>query len=1018
GLRIEPAEIETTLTTHPHLTHTTVQLREDTPGVAHLVAYVVAEAGTPAPEAAELRAWAAARLPEYMVPSFFVTLAELPLSANGKLDRKALPAPAAAPAAPARAPRDAREEIATGVFADVLGPASAGPDEDFFALGGHSLLAARVAARLRDALGAPCEVRDVFELRTPALLAARLAERAAGTAGADLPGPAAFAARRPARPPLSYAQHRLWLLDALRGTGTVYNVPVAVRVAGPVDADALRAAVQDLADRHEVLRTVIAEHEGEPYQRVLPAGSTVVPVEVREVPAGRLRAEAEAAGGYVFDLARDLPLRVTLLRSGPGESVLLVLLHHIATDEASTGPLLADLSAAYAARLAGGAPEFAPLPVQYADYALWQRELLGEVSDPASVAAAQAGYWREALAGVPAELALPADRSRPAEPSFRGGVVPFSVSAGTAAGLLRLARAAGATPFMVAHAAVAALLNRLGAGEDVPLGSPVSGRAAEGLEGLAGFFLNTLVLRADLSGDPEFTELVGRVRDTALAGFARADLPLEAVVEAVGPERSRSRNPLFQTMVTYHSAEEPAAELFGSAVAEFPVETGGAKVDLEVAFGTVRADRGFEGGIRYASDLFEESTVRVLAERLVRLLETVAADPAVRLSGIGLMEPAERDLVLHGFNDTAVTLDGPTTLADLVSAGAERATGPALVFEGTALTRPEFEEAVNRLARLLATRGVGPESVVAVALPRSLDLLVALHAVVRAGAAYLPLDLTLPTDRLTHILDTGRPVMVLTDAEAVSALPEGADLPFLVLDGPDARTELAGLSAAPVTDADRTTPLLPRHPAYVIFTSGSTGRPKGVMVEHQAIVNRLAWMQHAYRLTEGDRVLQKTPTGFDVSVWELFWPLAQGVPLVIARPDGHKEPDYLNGLIAREGVTVCHFVPSMLHAYLLEHAVADTPGLRLVVCSGEALPTDLVEEFHARNPQKAVLANLYGPTEAAVDVTAQDAVAGAGGSSAPIGTPVWNTRTYVLDDHLRPVPPGTPGELYLAGTQL
>ncbi|MFD7032576.1 amino acid adenylation domain-containing protein [Streptomyces sp. NPDC059917] len=1020
GLRIEPTEIETTLTTHPHLTHTTVQLREDTPGVQHLVAYVVPTAGGTAPEPAELRAWAADRLPEYMVPSFFVPLAELPLSPNGKLDRAALPAPSVPAATAARAPRDAREEIAAGVFADVLGRQAVGPDDDFFALGGHSLLAARLAARLARALGGDCAVRDVFALRSPARLAAHLAGHGAG-AGGGVPRPelGTAPARRAPRPPLSHAQHRLWLLDAVRGPGTVYNVPLAVRLRGSVDPVVLRAAVADLADRHEVLRTVIAEHEGEPYQRVLPAGTPVVPVEVREVTADRVAAAAVAAGGHVFDLQREVPLRVTLLRTAADDAVLLVLLHHIATDEASAGPLLADLAQAYAARSAGRAPRFEPLPVQYADYALWQRELLGDVTDPASVAAAQAAYWRGALAGLPAEVALPTDRPRPAVPTYRGDVVAFEVPAETVDGLLRLARATGATPFMVLHAAVAALLHRLGAGEDVPLGSPVSGRSGAELDGLVGFFLNTLVLRTDLSGDPGFGDLVARVRDVALAAFAHADLPLEAVVEAVGPERSRARNPLFQTMVTYHSApQEPAAELLGVPAQEFPVETGGAKVDLELAFGTLRPGSGFEGGIRYAADLFDASTVVTLAGRLVRLLGAVAADPSVRLSALPVLDEAERERVLRGFNDTAVALDGPATLADLVEAGAHDAHGPALVFEGTDTSRPDFEAAVNRLARLLILRGVGPETTVAVALPRSPRLLIALHAVIRAGAAYLPLDLTLPADRLAYMLDTGAPVLTLTDAVGWQLLPTGPDVPAVVLDSAAVARELDGLRGDPVVDAERTAPLLPRHPAYLIFTSGSTGRPKGVLVEHEAIINRLQWMQHTYALTPGDRVLHKTPTGFDVSVWELFWPLAQGVPLVIARPDGHKEPDYLNALMREQAVTVCHFVPSMLAAYLTDHPIESASALRLVVCSGEALTADHTERFHAHNARGAVLANLYGPTEAAVDVTAHTADAAGGPGTVPIGTPVWNTRTYVLDQHLNPVPPGTPGELYLAGTQL
>ncbi|MFE4211392.1 condensation domain-containing protein, partial [Streptomyces goshikiensis] len=393
-------------------------------------------------------------------------------------------------------------------------------------------------------------------------------------------------------------------------------------------------------------------------------------------------------------------------------------------------------------------PEFAPLPVQYADFAHWQRELLGDPADPDSAAAGQAEYWRRALAGIPAELALPADRRRPAEPSYEGGVVTFAVPEATVSGLARIARENGATLFMVAHAAVAALLHRLGAGEDIPLGSPVSAREGEELEGLVGFFLNTLVLRADVSGDPTFAELVTRVRDTGLAAFAHADLPLEAVVEAVDPERSRARNPLFQTMVTFHSVDGAVPELFGLPATELTVETGGAKFDLEVAFGAVRDGSGIEGGIRFASDLFDRARVEELAGRLVGLLAAVAADPEIAVSAIEVMGEAERELVLHGWNDTAHPLP-PLTLDALVASGSRRdPQGTALVFEGVELSRAAFDDRVNRLARLLIGRGVGPESVVGVALPRSFDLVIALHAVVRAGGAYLPLDLTLPAERL------------------------------------------------------------------------------------------------------------------------------------------------------------------------------------------------------------------------------------------------------------------------------
>ncbi|MGW6535807.1 amino acid adenylation domain-containing protein [Streptomyces sp. NPDC055011] len=1012
GLRIELGEIDAVVASAPGVAHAVTLVREDRPGVQRLVGYVVGAGDGPVAVDA-LRAHAASRLPEYMVPGVFVEIPAVPLSPNGKLDRRALPAPPDAVSGPSRAPKDARETLLLGIVAAVLGLETAGVEDDFFDLGGHSLLAARAASRVRTALGVECSVRDVFEARTVAALAARLAERTASGRPPLVPVTA-----RPERLPLSYAQRRLWLFDSVRGPGTAYNVPFAVRLDGPVDPAAVRAAVRDVVARHEVLRTVFGEADGEPYQRILAPGEAVVPFAERRVPAEALAAEAESASRHVFDLARDIPVRVTLLSASEDVHVLVVLLHHIATDEWSTGPLLADLDTAYAARVAGHAPEFPELPVQYADYALWQRELLGDEGVSESTAARQAAYWREALAGIPEELGLFTDTPRPVEPTHGGDVVPFDVSAVTGAGLARIARASGATMFMVVHAAVAALLHRLGAGDDIPLGAPVSGRGDEQLDGLVGFFLNTLVLRADLSGEPTFAELVDRVRDTGLAGFAHADLPLEAVAEAVGAARSQARNPLFQAMVTYHSVSTEVDSLLGVAARELPVEIGGSKVDLEFAFGGSEEDGRIEGGLRYATDLFGRPGAERLVERLVRLLDAVAADPGAPVASLDLRDAEERR-ALEGWNATERAVDGPVTLADLVAAGAEKALGPALVFEGEELSRTDFDARVNRLARLLIGRGVGPESVVAVALPRSLDLLIAIHAVVRAGGAYLPLDLTLPADRLTHMCGTARPVAVLTDAASAPDLPAGLAAERIVLDSAAVAAEWAGADADAVTDADRRAPLLPRHPAYVIFTSGSTGRPKGVMVEHEAIVNRLQWMQGAYGLTPADRVLQKTPTTFDVSVWELFWPLAQGVPLVVARPDGHKDPEYLAELIREQRVTVLHFVPSMLAAFVAAVEVAECPSLRLAVCSGEALPTELVDRFHASAGERAVaLENLYGPTEAAVDVTAATAHPGAVTASASIGSPVWNTRVHVLDHRLQPVPVGVPGELYLAGVQL
>ncbi|MFI1469202.1 amino acid adenylation domain-containing protein [Streptomyces wuyuanensis] len=1018
GFRVELGEIEAALSSHQEVGAAAVVVREDVPGVPRLVAYATGSA-----DPAELRRELSGVLPEYMVPSAVVMLDALPVNVNGKLDRAALPAPAPAAAAAdgaTRPPRGAAEERLAAVFAEVLGLASVGAEDDFFRLGGHSLMATRLVALIR-AAGAECSVRDVFEARTVAELAARLAERAAPARPA-----LTRAEPRPERLPLSHAQRRLWFLHRMEGPSATYNVPVALRLKGAVDAAALKAAVYDVVARHEVLRTVYAEADGEPYQRVLPPAEARVPFTVLRPGTVDLPELVEAAASELFDLTAELPLRVTLLSTADGgEHVLVLLLHHIAGDEWSTGPLLADLDTAYSARAAGREPQFGELPVQYGDFALWQRQCLGDPEAADSLAGRQNAYWREMLNGMPDESALPADRPRPAVPSHEGDTVVVDLPTELVAGLDRLVAESGATMFMVVHAAVAALLHRLGAGDDIPLGTPVAGRSDTALDDLVGFFVNTLVLRTDLTGDPTFTELLERVRTTDLTALDHADLPFDTVVETLNPERSLARHPLFQTMVAYEGGGPDLSRLLGVGAEEYQLLAGAAKFDLEILFRRVSgaSGPGMTCGVRYATDLFDRSGAERLTDRLRRLLERVVGEPDVPMSSVDLLDEREREAVLYGWNDTDCPLDRTVTLASLVESGAVGAEGPALVFEGAALSRAEFEERVNRLSRLLIDRGVGPEKVVGIALPRSFDLLIAIHAVVRAGGAYLPLDLSLPADRIAYMADTAEPISVITDLASLGSLPERPDTEPVVLDAPETQAELAALAAHAVTDNDRHEPLLPTHPAYVIFTSGSTGRPKGVIVEHAAIVNRLQWMQSAYRLNPDDRVLQKTPTSFDVSVWELFWPLAHGVTLVIARPEGHKDPDHLANLIREQHITVLHFVPSMLAAFLADIPLTTCPTLRLVVCSGEALPTDLVHRFHTSAGEHPItLENLYGPTEAAVDVTAATCPPHNHNhnhtTSAPIGTPVWNTQTYILDTHLHPTPIGVPGELYLAGTQL
>ncbi|MFJ4983661.1 non-ribosomal peptide synthase/polyketide synthase [Streptomyces sp. NPDC088732] len=987
GFRVEPGEIESVLVADPGVSAAAVVVREDTPGVPRLVAYTVPAPGHE-PDPAALRARVAAALPEHMVPAAFVGLAALPRTVNGKLDRSALPAPDLSAAVGGRLPRTPREELLCEQFAAVLGLERVGIDDDFFVLGGHSLLAMRLISRIRAVFGAELPLRAVFDAPTAAGLAALL------DGGSAVQGPPLVAARAlPERLPLSSAQHRLWLLHQVDAADPSYNLPAAWRLTGALDRAALEEALNDLVARHTTLRTVFPAVDGVPYQHVL------APERARATLVGAARDELPGIAARPFDLERELPLRAALSATGPDEHVLLLVLHHIATDEWSDRALLTDLGAAYAARAAGRAPEWAPLPVSYADYTLWQRELLDQSGD------SLLAHWTETLRDLPEELALPTDRPRPQESSHAGGTVGFTVPPEVERALRALARREGASMFMVSQAAVAALLHRLGAGDDIPLGSPVSGRADERLEDLVGFFVNSLVLRTDLSGDPDFAELLRRVRATDLAAYEHQHLPFERLVEALNPARSLARHPLFQVMVVHLAERGGTPVLPGLTVRPEPVGQDTAKFDLGFDFVEQGEGNGIQGWIEYSADLFDRPTAELLARRMERLLEQVAADPGRPVGRIETLDAVERVRVLEEWNATAHRAPG-ITLPELFRAqAAATPAATALLANGSAVTYAELDARVERLAHALVGAGAGPESTVAVALPRSAALVVTLLAVHRAGGAYLPLDTGYPAERLAFMLADARPVCLVT-ADGVALPDTGAPRLLVGTDGSPA----AGAATGPLPAAYD-----PRHPAYVIYTSGSTGRPKGVVVPQEGIVNRLLWMQDAYGLTPDDRVLQKTPSSFDVSVWEFFWPLITGATLVVARPEGHKDPAYLAELIRTHGVTTAHFVPSMLRAFLDEPAAAGATGLRRVMCSGEALPASLAARCH-EVLGAAELHNLYGPTEASVDVTAHAVPAGA--AAVPIGRPVWNTRTYVLDAGLRPVPPGVPGELYLAGVQL
>ncbi len=1006
GVRVEPGETEAVLAALPGVARACVLAREDRPGDRRLVGYVVADVGAML-DLDGLRAALAERLPEVQVPAALVSLDALPLTPNGKIDRKALPAPDYAQTT-SRGPRTEEEILLCALFADVLGVPGVGIDDNFFALGGHSLLATRLVARIRAALGIELPIRSVFESPTVAALASQL-HRATRVRTPVVAGD------RPQRLPLSHAQQRLWYIHRLEGANGTYNMPLAVRLQGALDTDALQAAIDDLVSRHEILRTCYPDIDGVAVQHILPVDAARVAIESHDVAADTLQARLSTLAAEGFDLDTALPMRAHLLRLSSQTHVLLLVLHHIAGDGWSMGPLLRDLDRAYAARIAGHAPRWSPLPVQYADYALWQRRLLGAADDAGSELARQAAYWRGALAGIPEQIALPTDRPRPPVSSYRGDVVRFELDADLHARLVALSRAGNATLFMTLHAALALLLHKLGAGDDIVIGTPVAGRTDSALDDLVGCFVNTLVLRTDLSGAPAFDALLQRVRDVDLAAYAHQDLPFEHLVDMLKPSRSLGHQPLFQVMLVLQNNRMDEARLGDLPLVAESFDKQVAKFDLRLSMLEVADADGAPGGmvgeLEYSLDLFSPETAHALASRFQRLLSDIVEAPQVPVARFEIVAPGETSRIRDVWNATDHAFERCTLGAAFERQAARTPDALALVFEQERLDYATLNARANGLAHRLIAAGIGPESIVAIALPRSIELIVALLATVKAGAAYLPLDLDYPADRLAYMLSHASAACVLGCSEAMDALPDTGTTPVWHLDAV-AIPEMAGNPS----DADRMRPLRAAHPAYVIYTSGSTGRPKGVVVSHEAIANRLQWMQAAYPLGADDRVLQKTPSSFDVSVWEFFWPLQVGAALVVARPNGHKDPAYLASTIREHGVTTVHFVPSMLQAFVQEPSIEGCTSLRRVICSGEALPRDTQRALQQRLPVE--LHNLYGPTEAAVDVSAHACALDDAGVSVPIGAPIWNIRLHVLDAGLRMVPPGVAGELYIAGIGL
>ncbi|MDR3032790.1 MAG: amino acid adenylation domain-containing protein, partial [Kitasatospora sp.] len=825
------------------------------------------------------------------------------------------------------------------------------------------------------------------------------------------------------------------VLHQLEGPSPMYNIPAALRLTGPVDAAALSAAIGDVVCRHESLRTVYAEDEQGPYQVVRSAADAAAHLEIVDTDTEQLSGEIARVARTPFDLARDIPLRTALLRTAPHEHVLMLVLHHIAGDGWSLAPLARDLGTAYAARLAGTAPDWAPLPVQYADYTLWQHELLGAGEDGAGEGGRQLAHWKRVLAGLPERLELPADRPRPTHRSNAGDRLDLRIPADLHRALAGLAAESRTSVFMVLQAARAALLTRLGAGEDVPIGSTIAGRTDAAVENLVGFFVNTLVLRTDTSGDPTFRELLDRVRDTDLAAYAHQDVPFERLVEAVNPDRSADHHPLFQVMLTFDTTQQDAlgelGRLPGIRTELVPVHTGLSKFDLAFAFDERRgADGGAAGidlAVEFSTELFDATTVRALAERLLSLLAQAGSDPGRRLGDLDVLLPGEPRTLIVDANLSSVEnmthRKQRATLAELFERQAARHPHrTALTYEDTSLTYAALNARANRLARLLVDRGIGPDRLVALALPRSVELVVALLAVVKSGAAYVPLDPGYPADRLAHVLSDAAPAILLTTEDAAALLP-GNEVPRIVLgEGAEGADESATYPADDLLQSERTRPLDEQDTAYVIYTSGSTGRPKGVAVPHRNVVRLFSATDHWFGFDERDVWTLFHSYAFDFSVWELWGALLHGGRLVVVQHTVSRDPAAFLSLLERERVTVLNQTPSAFY----QLAAADreyTPelSLRRVVFGGEALDLSRLAGWYERHADDApVLVNMYGITETTVHVShfPLDRATAAAAQASTVGVNIPDLRVYVLDSRLRPTPPGVTGEMYVAGAGL
>jgi amino acid adenylation domain-containing protein len=993
GFRIELGEIESALKSQPGIAQAAVVVREDGASGKELVGYVVPENGN-APDPVLLRRDLGVRLPDYMVPSAFMVLEALPLTPNGKLNRRALPAPER-PVESYRAPRTPEEEILCGIFADVLSRPRVGVDDNFFSLGGHSLTATRLVSQIRATLQVDLPLKLLFEAPSASQLAPHLHR-------ADKSRIPLVRQARPERLPLSNSQQRLWFIDQLEGSSSQYNLPEALRLRGELDLAALRESVARMVRRHETLRTRFGYVEGAPVQIIAPELETDLPVEdlsgtpetkQRELVLAELNREFEQP----FDLSNGPLFRMKLLKLGERDHIFLRTLHHIISDGWSQGIFNNELMQLYDALRHGKPDPLPPLSVQYADYAIWQQQWLTEEKVKNDLA-----YWKGQLAGIPEQLELPKDRPRQARRTYGADVCTILVPPELLAELNRLSSAGGSTLYMTLLSAFAVLLQRYSGQGDIVLGTPIANRQDSQLENLIGFFVNSLIMRVRVAPEQSFLQLLAGVRSAALEAYQHQDLPFERLVEELSPERRLNAAPVFQVVFALQNAPFVAQHFEDLQVEPLAADEPRVRIDLEVH--AIERDDALEVHWLYSRDLFDRWRMEQMAGHFLRALQAAARDPRQQVAEIELLSSQERQQILEQWNQTRREIPA-ATLAGLFEKQVERTPeASALVFGDEALSYRELNARANRLVHQLVSQGIGPEAFVGLAVPRSMEMIVALLAVLKAGAAYLPLDPSYPKDRLRFMLSDARPACVITTVELAEKFP---GVRQLLIDDPDFVKNLGSLPGDNPSQDRLARPLLPSHPAYVIYTSGSTGTPKGVVITHAGLPSVALTRLERLELTPAARVLQFSSLSFDVSMVEIIMAFTTGAALVLLRDD-QRSGAPLQETLLKHRVTHASLPPVVLPT--LEEP-GNLPLTHLVVGS-EALSSELVEEWS----RGRVLIHAYGPTETTIVSTMSSPLQGK--QAPPIGKPILNTRVYVLDERLHPVPAGVPGELYISGAGL